>query len=134
MFIQVLITKNTNKRLSHQILQEFEARLDSRVRPGVELRNVKIRELMQEYDLEIDDLRWHLSVQLAQRLLSYREKKRELIRLIWSGSLESELYDMEERFLEELQNRLDGGSRDEIQVRGILKEVAASRQKRYTES
>ena len=89
---------------------------------------------MQEYDLEIDDLRWHLSTVQAERLLSYREKKRELIRLIWSGSLEGELYDMEERFLAELQNRLDGGSRDEIQVREILKEVVASRDKRYTQS
>jgi predicted transcriptional regulator len=94
---------------------------------------VKIRELMQEYDLEIDDLRWHLSTLQAERLLSYREKKRELIRLIWSGSLEGELYDMEERFLAELQNRLDKGSRDEIQVREILKEVVASREMRYTQ-
>jgi hypothetical protein len=95
---------------------------------------VKIRELMQEYDLEIDDLRWYLSTIQAERLLSYREKKRELIRLIWSGSLEGELYDMEERYLAELQNRLDGGSRDEIQVREILREVAASRERRYTQS
>jgi len=89
---------------------------------------------MREYDLEIDDLRWHLSTVLAERLLSYREKKRDLIRLIWSGSFEGELYDMEERFLAELQNRLDEGSQDEIKVREILKEVVASREKRYTES
>ena len=88
---------------------------------------------MQEYDLEIDAIRWHLSTLQAERLLSYREKKRELIRLIWSGSLEGELYDMEESFLGELQDRLDRGSRDEIQVRGILKEVVASREKRYTQ-
>jgi hypothetical protein len=87
---------------------------------------------MQEYDLEIDDIRWYLSSLQAERLLSYREKKRELTRLIWSGSLEGDLYDMEERFLAELQNRLDRGSRDEIQVREILREVAASRENRYT--
>ena len=110
------------------------ARLDSLSQPGVKWRDVKIRELMQEYDLEIDDLRWYLSIVQAERLLSYREKKRELARLIWSGSLENELYDMEERFLAELQNRLEGGSRDEIQVREILKEIVASRDKRYTQS
>jgi hypothetical protein len=93
---------------------------------------VKIRELMQEYDLEIDDIRWYLSSRQAERLLTYREKRRELIRLIWSGSLEGDLYDMEERFLAELQNSLDGGSRDEIQVREILREVVASRENRYT--
>jgi hypothetical protein len=87
---------------------------------------------MQEYDLEIDDIRWYLATLQAERILSYREKKRELIRLIWSGALEGELYDMEERFLEELQSRLDCGSRDEIQVRGVLKEIVSTREKRYT--
>jgi hypothetical protein len=97
------------------------------------LRIVKIRELMQEFDLEIDDIRWYLAAIQADRLLSYRENKRELIRLIWSGSLEGELYDMEERFLAELQNRLDRGSRDEVQVRSLLREIVASREKRYTQ-
>ena len=97
------------------------------------MRIVKIRELMQEFDLEIDDIRWYLAAIQADRLLSYRENKRELIRLIWSGSLEGELYDMEERFLAELQNRLDRGSRDEVQVRSLLREIVASREKRYTQ-
>ena len=94
---------------------------------------MEIRELLQEYDLEIDDIRWYLAAMQAEHLLSYRENKRELIRLIWSGSLEGELYDMEERFLEQLQSRLDQGSRDEIQVRGILKEIVSSRENRYTQ-
>ena len=89
---------------------------------------------MQEYDLEIDDIRWYLAAMQAQRLLSYKENKRELIRLIWSGSLEGELYDMEERFLSELQSLLEQGSRDEIQVRAVLREIIASREKRYTHS
>jgi hypothetical protein len=89
---------------------------------------------MQEYDLEIDDIRWYLAAMQAQRLLSFKENKRELIRLIWSGSLEGELYDMEERFLGELQSRLEQGSRDEIQVRAVLREIMASRDKRYTHS
>ena len=107
-------------------------RLDSGRRRSVQLRGVKISELMLEYDLEIDDVRWYLAALEAQRLLSYRENPRELIRLIWSGSLEGDLYDMEERFLGELQSRLDRGSRDEVQVRSILKEVAATREQRYT--
>ena len=97
------------------------------------MRSVKIRELLQEYDLEIDDVRWYLASTQADRILSYRENKRELIRLIWSGSLEGELYDMEERFLEQLQSRLEQGSRDEIQVRAILKEIVSSRATRYTQ-
>ncbi len=34
---------------------------------------------------------------------------------------------MEERFLRELQAKLDRGIRDEAQVRGLLREVAAER-------
>ena len=94
---------------------------------------MKIRELLQEYDLVIDDIRWYLASAQAEYLLSFREKKRELIRLIWSGSLEGELYDMEERFLEQLQSRLDQGSRDEIQVRAIFREIVSCREKRYTQ-
>jgi hypothetical protein len=94
---------------------------------------VKINELIQEYDLEIDDIRWYLASLQANRLLSFRDNKLELTRLIWSGTLEGELYDMEERFLGELQDRLEGGSRDEAQVRTILKEVVYSREQRYTQ-
>ena len=94
---------------------------------------VKIGELMQEHDLQIDDVRWYLASAQAERLLTYRDKKRELIRLIWSGSLEGELYDMEERFLGELQERLDRGTRDEIQVRAVLKDVVSGRKSRYTQ-
>ena len=94
---------------------------------------MKIAELMQEYDLEIDDVRWYLACLQADRLLSFRKNKRELIRLIWSGSLEGDLYDMEERFLKELQSRLEQGTRDEVQVRTTLKEIAGCREKRYTQ-
>lgn len=93
---------------------------------------MNINEMMQEYELEIDDVRWYLACRQADRLFSYRDKKRELIRLIWSGELEGALYDMEERFLGELQGRLDGGSRDEIQVRGVLRDMVSCREKRYT--
>jgi len=93
---------------------------------------VKINEMMQEYELEIDDVRWYLACQQADLLLGYRDNKRELIRLIWSGVLEEALYDMEERFLGELQSRLDGGVEDEVQIRGVLREVVSCREKRYT--
>jgi hypothetical protein len=93
---------------------------------------VNIGEMMKEYDLEIDDVRWYLACLQADRLLGYRDKKRELIRLIWPGELEGARYDMEERFLGELQGRLDRGTRDEIQVRSVLREVVSCREKRYT--
>jgi hypothetical protein len=92
---------------------------------------VKISDMMKELDLGIDDVRWHLAREQSERLLRYRERPYELTRLIWSGSLEAELYDMEERFLRELQEELDRNLRDSSSVRGVLRKVAASRQKRY---
>jgi hypothetical protein len=86
---------------------------------------VKIAELLGELDLEIDDIRWYLALGQADRLLQYRQQRRELARLIWSGKLEAELYEMEERFLQELQGKLDRGTRDEAQVRALLREAAA---------
>jgi hypothetical protein len=93
---------------------------------------VKISELMNEFDLGIDDVRWHLASEQAERLLQYRERPYELTRLVWSGALEAELYDMEERFLRSLQEELDRHFRDLASVRTVLRKVAASRQKRYS--
>jgi len=91
----------------------------------------RVRELMRELDLEIDDIRWYLAAQQAERLLQYRGKLAELSRLIWSGELEKELYDMEERFLEQLQRDQDQGLRDEVGLREILGKAAAARSARY---
>jgi hypothetical protein len=91
----------------------------------------KVRELMRELDLEIDDIRWYLAAQQAERLLQYRGKTAELSRLIWSGALEQELYNMEERFVEQLQRDLDQGLRDEVGLREILGKAAAARAARY---
>jgi hypothetical protein len=88
---------------------------------------VKIAELLRELSLEIDDIRWYLALAQADRLLQYKERRKELARLIWSGRLEAELYEMEERFLQELQGKLDRGTRDEAQVRTLLLEAAAAR-------
>jgi len=91
----------------------------------------KVSELMRELDLEIDDIRWYLAGQQAERLLQYRGKLAALSRLIWSGALEKELYNMEERFVEQLQRDLDQGQRDEVGLREILGKVAAARADRY---
>lgn len=91
---------------------------------------MRIAELLRELDLEIDDVRWYLAQAQADRLLQYKQRRRELAHLIWSGKLEAELYEMEERFLHELQAKLDRGTRDEAQVRALLREVVAERARR----
>lgn len=78
----------------------------------------------------MDDIRWYLSRESALRLLEYREKLDDLSRLIWSGRLEADLYSMEERFIAELQEKLDSRRTDESEIRKICGEIAAARSER----
>ena len=66
----------------------------------------------------------------AQRLLGYRDEMVGLLRLIWSGKLEAELYQMEERFLTELQEKLDAKQADESEIRNIFSEINAEKTNR----
>jgi hypothetical protein len=111
--------------------KQAQARLTAAQRWAYLPDKVKITDLMREMDVEIDDLRWYLATQQAERLLLYRGRPAELARLIWSGSLEQELYDMEERLVLQLQQDLDQGLRDEGGVREILSKAVAARAGRY---
>jgi uncharacterized protein (UPF0548 family) len=94
---------------------------------------MKIAELLEELDLTLDDIRWFLSVRQTERLLSLKDTPLEITRLLWSGALESELYDMEERFLAEQGEALARGRRDQAVVRQLLAEAAQARARRYAE-
>lgn len=89
-----------------------------------------IKEIMEEYGLELADLRWYLCEKLAVRLLSYQDKPEELTRLLWEGSLDDELYEMEERFLEDIQQQINRETIDEPKVREIIGEVRLAKNKR----
>jgi hypothetical protein len=78
---------------------------------------MSVLSLQEEFDLSLDDIRWYLSVRITESLLSQRETPQAITRRIWSGSLEGELYDMEERFLRELQEQLDRNLIDDQHVR-----------------
>jgi hypothetical protein len=95
---------------------------------------MKIAELLEELDLSLDDVRWYLAARQAERLLAFKDAPLELTRLLWSGALEGELYDMEERFLAEQGEALARGRRDQSAVRQMLAEVARSRARRYGEA
>jgi hypothetical protein len=88
---------------------------------------MNVQSLLKEYTVELDDVRWHLARQSALRLLEYRDRLDDLCRLIWSGRLEADLYNMEERFIEDLQEKLDKRQSDESEVRKILAEIVAAR-------
>jgi len=89
-----------------------------------------VKELMKEYNLEIDDIRWFLSNREAERLLSFPQDRKELIRYIWSGELENNLYNMEEKYIENLQEQMDRNITDESDVRDFLKEAELAAHKR----
>ncbi len=90
--------------------------------------------MLEELSLEIDDVRWYLAGEEARRMLTYVDRSRELAELIWSGKLEAQWYRMEERFVEELQQRLDDGSADEPEVRKVLNAVERAKRARYASS
>ena len=94
---------------------------------------MKIGELLEELDLTIDDVRWYLAVRETERLLALKDRPLEITRLLWSGALERELYDMEERFLADQGEALARGRRDATAVRQLLAEVARARGRRYAE-
>jgi len=94
---------------------------------------MKVKKLLDEYGLEIDDVRWYLSTVQAGRLLEYgklRDGTAQLARHIWCGGLEDELYDMEEQFLVQLQSDWERGLNDEARVREVLQEMSDLRTQR----
>ena len=88
---------------------------------------MNVKALMGEYAIELTDVRWYLSVKTAERLLTYNEDVRGLTQLLWSGRLESELYNMEESFIDDLQERIDRSLVDEARVRELLSEILAAK-------
>jgi hypothetical protein len=94
---------------------------------------MKIAELLEELDLSLDDIRWYLAIRETERLLALKDRPLEITRLLWSGALERELYDMEERFVAEQGEALARGRRDQTVVRQLLAEVARARARRYAE-
>ena len=87
-------------------------------------------ELLKEYDLEVDDIRWYKSFLTAQELMSYVEEHDELVQLIWSGKLSDRLHNMEEAYIEELQDHLNRDIIDEAGIREILADAYALKNKR----
>ncbi|MFP4232128.1 MAG: hypothetical protein ACLFRR_09820 [Spirochaetaceae bacterium] len=89
-----------------------------------------VREMLEEHGVGIDDIRWYLAGEQAQRLLTYKDRPDELTRLLWSGQLESELYEMEERFIVELEEELQSGRADEAQIHQTVRSIARAAEQR----
>ncbi|MBN2653302.1 MAG: hypothetical protein JXR63_13060 [Spirochaetales bacterium] len=88
---------------------------------------MKIKEFMKENGIEIDDVRWFLAEQKVYSILEKKDSVYELIDEISSKRLEAELFDMEERFVDELQDSFDRNFIDEADVREVFYRVNKSR-------
>jgi hypothetical protein len=98
------------------------------------MSTARIQNLMTEYGLEIDDIRWFLSVRLADELLSYQTKQWNLIEEIWSGRLGDRLYRLEEQFLEDQGRLWESGQTEEGKVRDLFSEIRISQRRRRLRS
>ena len=79
--------------------------------------NKFINDLFKEYSLDIADIRWLVSYRMTVSILSNSDSSEEITKMIWSGKLESELYNMEEKFLEDIVSQLERGLIDEAWIR-----------------
>ena len=79
---------------------------------------------MKEYSLELADIRWLISSRLTTSILSDSDTPAEIAKRIWSGKLESELYNMEEKFLEDIMLQLKRGLIDETWIREQFAEAS----------
>lgn len=91
---------------------------------------MKLTSLLDEYNLTLDDIRWYRSDLIAQSLLTDRDNREEITRRIWSGELEAELYDLEERYLKRLDDELARGLTDEQAVRDQLEHARMAKLRR----
>jgi len=90
-----------------------------------------LEKLLKEYDIEIDDIRWFLSVQIAEEILTLQNEPRKLIENIWSGRLGDHIYQMEEHFLEKIQDELERGIIDEAKVREKMMIIKKAKRNRW---
>lgn len=90
----------------------------------------RMQSLMDEYNLDIDDIRWYLSVQLTEELMAYYARQWNLIEEIWSGRLGDRLFHLEEQFLEDTERLWNSGQSEEGKIRDIFAAVRASKRRR----
>ena len=87
-------------------------------------------ETFEAEGIEIDDIRWYLAIQEAARLLTYSEEADSLAKIIHSGKLEADWYRMEDRFIEDLDEKLEQRLTDKSEIQKIIGEIEFSRSMR----
>jgi len=88
-----------------------------------------IHELLDEYNLATDDIRWSLSLKASESIIHTLETggPEDLTREIWSGETGDRLYDMEERWIRDRGDRLNRAILDEGHLRDELSQMVLDR-------
>jgi hypothetical protein len=88
-----------------------------------------IHELLDEYNLEPDDIRWSLCLRLTESIVQKLEIEgpEAVSRDLWSGKIGDDLYDMEERWTRDRGDRLNRSILDEGHLRDELSKISLDR-------
>ena len=97
------------------------------------MTGMTVTELLDEYNLSMDDVRWSLANRMAESIAhSIKIEGTDAVALqIWSGTIGDALYDMEERWLRERDDRLARSILDEGHLRDELSGMVLDKAKRY---
>lgn len=87
---------------------------------------MNIHELLDEYNLEPDDIRWSLCLRLTESIVIKMETEGPLsvTRDFWSGNIGDELYDLEERWIRDRGDSLNRSILDEGHLRDELSQMS----------
>ena len=89
-----------------------------------------INALIDEYGLDLNDIRWYLSGRIAQTIKTLAADINDLTAYIWSGKLEGDIYNIEETYLEKLQEDMERRIKTESEIRDILGHIIQARDKK----
>lgn len=91
---------------------------------------MNIKELMDEYSIETNDVRWYLCNNLSFSLLEFKNDQVGLTKYLESGQLEVDMYNLEENYLEELQDLVDRNKIDEVNIRETFNKIVMLKKSR----
>lgn len=91
---------------------------------------MNIYDLMKEYTIELNDVRWFLAKNLAYTLTELSRNQDYLTDYIASGELDEELYNMEENYIDELQNLMERNQIDIVNIRETFNSILILKEKR----
>ncbi|MGL1891940.1 MAG: hypothetical protein OCD02_09955 [Spirochaetaceae bacterium] len=91
---------------------------------------MNIKQLMEEYSIESNDVRWYLCNNLAFSLLDYQNDQDGLTKHLESGQLEVDMYNLEDKYIDDLQDLTDRNKIDDVNIRETFNKIAILKSKR----